>query len=318
MIKETLKIFLQNVRKNKTLTDIILENNKKTTDIIFIQEPPRYLIQCIPSHSDPLGDPLYSSPNHPDWTLFICHDPNQDNYARVATYVNKCLIKIRFTLWLDIVNHQDINILAFHSDHIINFMINIYSDSNQTALHFLCQNVINLDNTIIMTGDFNIRDSDWDPLAHHNSMHTDNLMTIADSLGLELSYPSNSGPTRFADNPQDSNSVLDLVFLPPDNSGFGKYILHPEIWKPSDHVLLAIEVGIRNINININIWSIRKDSEKEKDFIILITNRVGNWNTSNVTTEEELEDAIQQLAFIFENALRSHSKLKQVTKYSKE
>jgi len=60
-------------------------------------------------------------------------------------------------------------------------------------------------------------------------MHTDNLMTIADSLGLELSYPSNSGPTRFADNPQDSNSVLDLVFLPPDNSGFGKYILHPEI-----------------------------------------------------------------------------------------
>jgi len=44
MIKETLRIFSLNVRKNKTLTDIILENNKKTTDIIFIQELPRYLI----------------------------------------------------------------------------------------------------------------------------------------------------------------------------------------------------------------------------------------------------------------------------------
>jgi len=36
MIKETLKIFLQNVKKNKILTDIILENNKKTANIIFI------------------------------------------------------------------------------------------------------------------------------------------------------------------------------------------------------------------------------------------------------------------------------------------
>jgi len=98
MIKENLKIFSQNIRKNKTLTDIILENNKKTTDIIFIQEPPRYLIQHIPSYTNPLGDPLYSSPNHPDWTLFIRQDPNQDNYARVATYVNKHLTKMRFTL----------------------------------------------------------------------------------------------------------------------------------------------------------------------------------------------------------------------------
>jgi len=67
-------------------------------------------------------------------------------------------------MWLDIANHWDISIIAFHNDRIVNFMINIYSDSNQTALHFLSQNVINLDNTIIMTGDFNIRDSNWDPL----------------------------------------------------------------------------------------------------------------------------------------------------------
>jgi len=66
---------------------------------------------------------------------------------------------MRFALCLDIVNYQDINILAFHNNHGINFIINIYSDSNQTALYFLSQNIINLDNTIIMTGDFNIRDS---------------------------------------------------------------------------------------------------------------------------------------------------------------
>jgi len=44
MIKETLKIFSQNIRKNKALTNIILENNKNTMDVIFIQEPPKLLI----------------------------------------------------------------------------------------------------------------------------------------------------------------------------------------------------------------------------------------------------------------------------------
>jgi len=44
MIKETLKIFSQNVRKNKTLTNIILENNKNIMDIILIQEPPKSFI----------------------------------------------------------------------------------------------------------------------------------------------------------------------------------------------------------------------------------------------------------------------------------
>ena len=67
---------------------------------------------------------------------------------------------MRFTLCLNIVNYCDINVLAFHNNYSTNFIINIYSDSNQTALYFLYQNIINLDNMIIITGDFNIRDSD--------------------------------------------------------------------------------------------------------------------------------------------------------------
>ena len=67
---------------------------------------------------------------------------------------------MRFTLCLNIVNYYDINVLAFHNNYSTNFIINIYSDSNQTALYFLYQNIINLNNMIIITGDFNIRDSD--------------------------------------------------------------------------------------------------------------------------------------------------------------
>ena len=201
MIKENLKIFLQNIRKNKTLTDIILENNKSTTDIIFIQEPPRSLIWYIPSHSNPLGYLFYSTSNHLEWILFIYQDMLQDNYARVATYINKHLSRMRFALQLDIVNYCNINILAFYNNQDVNFIINVYSDSNQTALQFLNRNIVNLNNTIIITGDFNIRNSDWDPNFHYHSSHTDNLLIVADSLELELSSPSNPGPTRFIDNP---------------------------------------------------------------------------------------------------------------------
>jgi len=50
MIRQKLTIFSQNVRKNKFLTDIILENNKNMTDIIFIQEPSpdAFLVTPIP------------------------------------------------------------------------------------------------------------------------------------------------------------------------------------------------------------------------------------------------------------------------------
>jgi len=115
MIKETLKIFSQNVRKNKTLMNTILENNKNNMDIILVQEPPKSFIRCVPSHTDPTGDPIYGTPNHPDWTLFIRQDPAQENYARVATCVNKKLQKMRFTLRLDIINYQDVNVLVFYS-----------------------------------------------------------------------------------------------------------------------------------------------------------------------------------------------------------
>ena len=89
--------------------------------------------------------------------------------------------------WLIVVvvplDVHNINALAFHNDCGMNFIINIYSDSDQTALRFLSQNIINLNNIIIMTNDFNIRDSDWDPNFRHYSIHTKDLITIANSLG---------------------------------------------------------------------------------------------------------------------------------------
>ena len=76
------------------------------------------------------------------------------------------IIKELMKIWLnevcdrlDIINYHDINILAFHNDWDTNYMINIYSNSSQTTFQVLWQNMANIDNTIILIGDFNIRDS---------------------------------------------------------------------------------------------------------------------------------------------------------------
>jgi len=37
---------------------------------------------------------------------------------------------MRFALYLDIINYHNINILSFHNEQDVNFMINVYSDSN--------------------------------------------------------------------------------------------------------------------------------------------------------------------------------------------
>ena len=81
------------------------------------------------------------------------------------------------------------------------------------ALKYFKDIEVNIDNILIMTGDFNIRDSLWDSSFPHHSFISDDLMIIADSFNLILLTPTNPSPTRFLDTTGKANSVIDLMFL---------------------------------------------------------------------------------------------------------
>jgi len=153
-----------------------------------------------------------------------------------------------------------------------------------------------------MTGNFNIRDNDWDPNYPHHSVYTEDLLTLAESLGLDLLPPINLGLTRFANNLRNTNSVIDLAFINPNNSGFSQHSLYPELCRPSDYVPLIIEVSINETNIDNSFWPISKDSEEKKNFIKAITDNTLTLDTSNITSKENLEAIVQWLASIFNKA----------------
>ena len=64
-----------------------------------------------------------------------------------------------------------------------------------------------------MIEDFNIRDSNQNPLYSDYLLYSDILREIADNLNLDLSTPINLVSTQYVDNSQNSNLIIDLIFL---------------------------------------------------------------------------------------------------------
>jgi len=77
--------------------------------------------------------------------------------------------------------------------------------------------------------------------------------------------------------------------------------LHPELQKLSDYAPLIIEVDIREVNVNISIMLIKKDSKEEKNFIKLLMYNIENLKLSFIKNKEDLQDTVHQLVIIFDN-----------------
>ena len=260
MIVQNLKVFLQNIQKNTLIVNTILETQSQF-DIIFIQEPPWSEIHKIPSSLDCKGDALMETTHHPNWLLSTRIPSERSDSPRVTAYINIYLSSFRFLLCKDIINHRDIILISFLNNHVCYYIMNIYLDSSHSALKYLKDAKVKIDNVLLMTGDFNIRDSLWDPSFPHHSSISDDLIIIANSFNLALSMLTNPCLTRYSNIAGEANSVINLMFLRYGSRELNRHSIHPDSHLFSDHAPLFINIPIDEEIVCTSKLSIPQKSE---------------------------------------------------------
>jgi len=178
--------------------------------------------------------------------------------------------------------------------------MNVYSDSSHSVLKYLKDTEVNINNVLIMTGDFNIRDSLWDLSFLFHSSISDDLIIIADSFNLALSTPTNPCLTRYSDITGEANSVIDLMFLCYGSSKLNHHSILPKCHLSSDHTPLSINIPIYDEVIYTSKLSISPKSNQETAFIEEIILNFKKLDTSDMGDTEKLERTVQQLGVIID------------------
>jgi len=162
MILKDIKILLQNICKNNFVINTILKI-QILFDIVFIQESSWSFICLLSNSKNCKVEELVRVSNHTNWINFSRNPSNIDDSPRVIIYINIRLSHLCFLLQKDILNHRNVFCVSFFNHISVYSLINVYSDSLQLALKYLKDTEVNINNVLIMTGNFNIRDCSWDP-----------------------------------------------------------------------------------------------------------------------------------------------------------
>ena len=317
MIIKNLKNLSQNICKNSLIVNTILETQVHF-DIILIQEPPWSEIWKIPSTLICEGEPLMGTCHHPNWISFARIPLDNKDFPRVITYINTRLSSLRFLLCKDIFNHRDISLISFLNNNVCHYILNIYSDSSHSALKYLKDTEVNINNVILMTGDFNIRDSLWDLLFPFYSSISNDLIMIADSFDFVLSSPTNPCPTKYSDMAGKTNSVIDLIFLQYESSELDRHSILPDSRLSSDHAPLSIDIPIFEEIIQTSKLTLVPKSKQETAFINDIILNFKMVDTSNIVDVVKLEHVVNQLSSIIDQAWSKNAKKSKISKHSKQ
>ena len=147
-----------------------------------------------------------------------------------------------------------------------------------------------------MTGDFNIRDRDWNLDYPFYSTHSDLLFDIANSFNLSFSHLVHPVSTRYADNGENSNLVIDLMLLWSNSLELDNHSIFPEQCFPLDYTSLIINIWIIEELIPDIQFMIIKNSKEEINFTSDTINCFKEIDIIHLMSKVLLENTVQVLA----------------------
>ena len=112
---------------------------------------------------------------------------------------------------------------------------------------------------------------------------------------MDLLILTNPTPTRYSDTKEESNSLIDLIFLHSRSNELNNHLIHPNWRLSSNHASFTISIPITEENVISSRLLILKNSEEKAAFVKEATTIIKNLNTSNLIDHNKLEDIVNLL-----------------------
>ena len=108
-----------------------------------------------------------------------------------------------------------------------------------------------------------------------------------------MSRSTNQVFTKYSDNQNNLNLVINLMFLRLDLSEFDNHTIYLEWRLLSDYALLTINIEIIKEHIQTRKHTLVKKSKEEVNFITKLIRVITRLNMENIPSKEILEQIIQ-------------------------
>ena len=106
----------------------------------------------------------------------------------------------------------------------------------------------------------------------------------------------------------ESNSTINLMFLWYGSNDINQHSIHLDWHLISDHAPLSITISIIDEVINISKLSIQQNNKQEITFVEEVILIFKNLDTSNITDKEYLENTVNNLDSLVNQAWNKNTK----------
>ncbi|PPQ93517.1 hypothetical protein CVT25_005375 [Psilocybe cyanescens] len=286
-------------------------------NIVFIQEPPWRFVCTAPSTSRKSGDDVIGAPLHPAWLPMVC-TPEPDTRPRVMAYVSNCLKEFCPSMRHDLIDHHDMLILSLFANGQSYNLMNIYSDKTHTAALLLAEEVASLPPFIYMGGDFNIHSQEWDGGHRGHPGVATQLLNTAAELGLQQAPFVKPGPTFYPRIQGFHSTVIDLVFMQPDQTMTAQVTQMHNAMGESDHIPLATTFSISADSGATPCRALKADREKQICFVRVIEGEFAMKVDEHapLDTPDQIDTVAQAIADSFSAAWETCSREVTITRHS--